>query len=192
MRFLLAVCISFCLCMPLLAIQATQEAKVIALAIADEIQTSQPVFLELDCGDWTSALTQELSALLIQRKLDLRIARENRVPDFGSEAEEAQSFQLQDYGLDSALLVQVKLNLKWQEQVQRNFFSYRRDRLPVYSFETMQILLPEQRLLKLSSYDFSRPQAREAEASNLRMRWFEPLIAGAAIGSMIFLLWNFD
>jgi hypothetical protein len=142
--------------------------------------------------DWTSALTQELSALLIQRKLDLRIARENRVPDFGSEAEEAQSFQLQDYGLDSALLVQVKLNLKWQEQVQRNFFSYRRDRLPVYSFETMQILLPEQRLLKLSSYDFSRPQAREAEASNLRMRWFEPLIAGAAIGSMIFLLWNFD
>ena len=192
MRFWLAVCISICLCFPLLAIQATQEAKVIALAIADEIQTGQPVFLELECGDCTAALSQELSELLIQRGFDLRIAKDNHAPLLNSEGEELSILRLQDYALDSALLVRIQLNLKWQEQVQRNFFSYKRDRLPIYSFEIMQILLPEQRLLKLSSYEFSRPQAKEAEASNLRMRWFEPLIAGAAIGSLIFLLWNFD
>ncbi|MDD4310333.1 MAG: hypothetical protein PHO32_08135, partial [Candidatus Cloacimonetes bacterium] len=76
--------------------------------------------------------------------------------------------------------------------VQKNFFSYRSERQPVYSFETRQIQLPEQRLLKISAYDFVRPNSPETVASRMQFRWFEPLVAGAAIGSMIFLLWNFD
>jgi hypothetical protein len=188
-KYLLPVWIFLCLCLPLAAVQATLEATEIASAIANEIQTGKPVFLELNTGEWTPALSQQLSQLLIERGTDLRteIQPTNSVSELGG-----NQIKLADYSLDSALLVQVELNIKWLEVVQRNFFSYRSERRPIYSFETKQILLPEQRLIKVSSYDFNRANSPETEVSTLRLRWFEPLVASAAIASMIFLLWNFN
>lgn len=186
LRYLLPVCLLLCLCLPLSAVQMAQEAHDIASAIAGEIQTGQPVLLELRTGEWTPALSQQLSQLLIERGFDLRT--------FNQEASEPDSGlpDLATYGLNEALLVQVDLNIKWQEKVQRNFFSYHSERHPVYSFETRQIMLPEQRLIKVSAYDFYRDSSPDTEFSRLRLRWFEPLVASAAIASMIFLLWNFD
>jgi hypothetical protein len=103
-----------------------------------------------------------------------------------------KQINLNNYSISTAVLVQVTLNVKWQEQIEKNFFSYRSTRRPIYSFETKQIHLPDQRLTKVSSYDFSRADSPEREDSRLRLRWFEPLVAATAIGSMIFLLWNFD
>lgn len=189
LKILLPVWIFLCLWLPLLAVQAAQEAVEIASAIAQEIQTGEPVFLELHTGEWTPALSQQLSMLLIERGTDLRTANETD----HSELEPAVGqINLANYGLESALLVQVELNVKWLEVVQRNFFSYRSERHPIYSFETKQILLPQQRLIKVSSYDFNRPNSPDTEISRLRLRWFEPLVASAAIASMIFLLWNFN
>jgi hypothetical protein len=191
-RYLLLVWILLLGCLSLNAVQAAHEAEIIALAISTEIQTGQPVFLELNCGEWTPSLSQHLISQLLARNEDVRV-------DFsGPDAELAESdsgssrIKPSDYGLATALLVQVNLNLKWQEKVSRNFFSYRSVRQPVYSFEIRQIMLPEQKIIKISNYDFSRPNADEQETPQLRMRWFEPLVAGAAIASMIFLLWNFN
>jgi len=191
-KHLLSVWLFGCLAFALSAVQTTHDAEQIARAIAPEIQTGLPVFLDLQCGDWTTALSQQLTAQLLARGADLRIDLSSLATEVALPDSAASGIRLSDYGLDSALLVQVSLNLKWQEVVQRNFFSYRSERHPIYSFETRQIQLPEQKILKISSYDFDPPKAAEKDRPQLRMRWFEPLVAAAAIGSMIFLLWNFD
>lgn len=191
-RFLLTVWILLCLSIGLNAIQAAHEAEIIALAIADEIQTGQPVFLDLNCGEWTPALSQHLVSQLIARNEDVRLQFSDQEAGISDTETNLSQIKPSDYGLSQALLVQVNLNLKWRDEVQRNFFSYRSTRQPVYSFEISQIQLPQQKILKVSSYDFSRPKNPEEDLVRLRMRWFEPLVAGAAIGSMIFLLWNFN
>ncbi|MDY0151435.1 MAG: hypothetical protein RBS43_04100 [Candidatus Cloacimonas sp.] len=189
LKNLLPVWILLCVCLPLMAVQPAQEAVEIASAIAQEIQTGEPVFLELHTGEWTPALSQQIALLLIERGADLRTTYS---PDNSELEPAAGHINLANFGLESALLVQVELNVKWLEVVQRNFFSYRSERRPIYSFETKQILLPQQRLIKVSSYDFNRPNSPDTEISRLRMRWFEPLVASAAVASMIFLLWNFN
>ena len=184
-----------CLCLSLGAVQAAQEAETIAAAIAKEIQTDQPIFVDIHAGEWTAALAQNLYRLLIAKGADVRTQSQNQLDPasaFPPLDEEPGTLKLAEYNLGSAVLVQVNLNIKWQEEVNKSFFSYRSERRPVYSFETKQIKLPEQRLLKVSAYDFFRPNSPETQVSSLRLRWFEPLVAGAAIASMIFLLWNFD
>jgi len=95
-------------------------------------------------------------------------------------------------GLEKALLVQINLNIVWQETVKSSFFSYRTERYPVHIFEIRQIQLPAQQILKISTYSLPRPNPDSSGTGSLHFRWFEPLVAGAAIGSLIFLLWNFD
>lgn len=191
-RYLFPVWIFLICSLSLNAVQAAHEAEIIALAISTEIQTGQPVFLDLKCGEWTPALSQHLVSQLLARNEDVRINFSDLEGDLAESEVGLSRIKLSDYGLSQALLVQVNLNLKWQEEVQRNFFSYRSTRKPVYSFEISQIKLPEQKIIKVSNYDYRRPSNPDEEVSRLRMRWFEPLVAGAAIGSMIFLLWNFN
>jgi hypothetical protein len=194
LKYLLPVCIFLCLSVPVWGLQAAHEAETIAAAIAEEIQTGEPIFLDLRTGEWTASLTQNLSKILLAREADLRDNPNSlQNPEFAMEITEEgyKQINLKDYGINAAVLVQVNLNVKWQERIEKNFFSYRSTRHPIYSFETKQIHLPEQRLIKISAYDFSRTDSPEKEVSRLRLRWFEPLVATTAIGSMIFLLWNF-
>ncbi len=195
LKYLLPVCILFSLCIPVWGLQAAHEAETIAVAIAKEIQTGEPIFLDLRTGEWTTSLNQSLAQILLTRGADLRDNPNSlQSPEFAMDNTEDgfKQINLKEYSITSAVLVQVNLNVKWQEQVEKNFFSYRSTRHPIYSFETKQIHLPDQRLIKVSSYDFSRADSPEREDSRLRLRWFEPLVAATAIGSMIFLLWNFD
>lgn len=195
LKYLLPVCILFSLCIPVWGLQAAHEAETIAVAIAKEIQTGEPIFLDLRTGEWTTSLNQSLAQILLTRGADLRDNPNSlQNPEFAMDTTEEgfKQINLKEYSITSAVLVQVNLNVKWQERVEKNFFSYRSTRHPIYSFETKQIHLPDQRLIKVSSYDFSRADSPEREDSRLRLRWFEPLVAATAIGSMIFLLWNFD
>ena len=182
----LLVIMASCMC----ALQVSQEAVQIAEALSAQIQTQEPLILQVDAGEWTTALEQELSARLLNQGADLRI------PQMSDPALVADSLgselNLSRYGVGSALLVRISLNLKWEEHASTGFFSYHSTRIPVYSFITSQIELPGWRLVKRSSYDFHRPAAKQTEASGLRLKWFEPLIASTAIVSMIFLLWNFN
>lgn len=191
-KILLPVCIFLCFSFALAAVQASHEAETIASAIASEIQTGQPVFLDIRCGDWTPSVTQHLTNSLLNKNIDVRTELSSDYTQTPDTQELESSIKLSDYGLSSALLVQVNLNIKWEDVVQRKFFSYNSERRPVYSFETRQILLPAMQISKISTYDFSRPNASDSQDSRLRFRWFEPLVASAAIASMIFLLWNFD
>ncbi|MCK9309209.1 MAG: hypothetical protein PHH43_00960 [Candidatus Cloacimonetes bacterium] len=194
-KYLLSVCIFLCLSLPAWCLKTAQEAEIIAKEIGKEIQTDEPIFIDLRAGEWTDPLIQDLSIILLNRGADLRDNPQTlQNPDYSLEVADngSEQINLKDYGIASAVLVQVNLNIKWQEKIEKSFFSYHNTRQPVYSFETKQIHLPEQRLIKISAFDFSRPDSPESEVSSLRLRWFEPLVAAAAIGSMIFLLWNYD
>ncbi|MDD2228872.1 MAG: hypothetical protein PHY48_05640 [Candidatus Cloacimonetes bacterium] len=194
-KYLLSVCIFLCLCLPTWSIKAAKEAEIIASEIAKEIQTDEPIFLDLRAGEWTAPLIQDLSRILLSRGADLRDnPNALQIPEYSLELADNSlgHINLPDYGITNAVLVQVNLSVKWQEKIEKSFFSYHSTRQPVYSFETKQIHLPDLRLIKISAYDFSRLDSPDSEVSNLRLRWFEPLVAAAAIGSMIFLLWNYD
>lgn len=171
------------------AMQIAQEADSIAAEISSRIQTSEPLFLSVNAGEWTPFLQNSLSEKLLARGLDLRVPI-GISPD--ATLDPADSLDLSSYQLSTALLVQIGLNLKWEQHTQKSFFSYHNERRPVYSFEIKQLKLPEQRLISISEYDFIRDHAPETEVSRLRFRWFEPLVASAAIASMIILLWNFN
>ena len=100
--------------------------------------------------------------------------------------------KLSDYGINSAILISVDLNLKWQVVERKSFLSYRSERIPVYSFITKQIQLPEYRLLSIDHYDFAPQDNIDSSISAPRLKWFEPLIASTAVASIIFLLWTIE
>mgnify|MGYP006967020225 CR=1 FL=1 len=99
---------------------------------------------------------------------------------------------LLDYGVDSANLVQIDMNIKWQTTEQKGFFFYRSERKPVYSFSIKQIRLPMHKLISISTYDYSQSSARDNTMPSTRLRWFEPLFATAAVASLVFLLWTIE
>lgn len=172
------------------ALQISQEAATIAVALVDEIQTTEPVILQVDAGEWTSSLEQELLSRLLAKGMDVRMnAASSASPEPDSLA---NTPNLAAYGIDRALLLKIGLNLKWEQRSSTGFFSYHSQRVPVYSFTTSQISLPGWRIVKQTSYDFYRPNNQQTDNSGLRLKWFEPLIASAAIVSLIFLLWNFN
>ncbi len=170
--------------------QATDEAELIAAEIADFIQTDQAIFLDLRCGEWTPALSKNLSRLLLERSMDIRDVRSHSL--FADITENGAAISLGDYGLDRALLVQVNMNIKWHTEEQKSFFSYRTKRKTVHSFEVKQLQIPQHRLLQIDSYDYVLPDSPDDRLSAPRLRWFEPLIATTAIASIIFLLWTIE
>jgi len=175
----------------LLSFQDPVTLDEITSEIAKEIQIGQPIFLDINCGEWNSELTQKLSNLLLAKGADLRYnLQETASAQSSPEAENIPN--LMALGLDNALLVQIKLNIVWQETVKSSFFSYRTERYPVHIFDIRQIQLPAQQVLKITTHNLPRPNPDNSGMGSWHFRWFEPLVAGAAIGSLVFLLWNFD
>jgi len=189
-KYLLPVCFLL-LISKLLSFQETLTLDQIITEIATEIQTGQPIFLDINCGEWNPVLTQKLSTNLLEKGADLRYNLSETKTDISS-LEEKKVPDLSVLGLEKALLVQINLNIAWQETVKSSFFSYRTERYPVHIFEIRQIQLPTQQILKISTHNLPRPNPDVSGTSSFHFRWFEPLVAGAAIGSLIFLLWNFD
>lgn len=176
------------------AVQISQEADSIAEILSSRIQTSEPIFISINAGEWTPSLYSSFSQKLLAKGLDIRTRIDQlpvtSEPGLGNAA--ADSLDLAAYGISSACLIQIALNMKWEQHTGKTFFAYHNERRPVYSFEMKQIKLPEQRLIEISDYDYIRENAPETEVSRLRLRWFEPVVATAAIASMIILLWNFN
>ena len=189
-KYWLSVCFLL-LISELLSLQDPLPLNKITSEIATEIQIGQPIFLDINCGEWNPVLTQKLSAELLEKGADLRYnLSETKIAQAYTEDEKVPNFLIP--GLEKALLVQINLNIVWQETVKSSFFSYRTERYPVHIFEIRQIQLPAQQILKISTYSLPRPNPDSSGTGSLHFRWFEPLVAGAAIGSLIFLLWNFD
>ncbi|HOH59923.1 MAG: hypothetical protein KBB33_02825 [Candidatus Cloacimonetes bacterium] len=179
------------ICVPCLWAEQTQkEADEIASNLALLIEAGSPVFLDLRCGEWTPALSQSLSEELLAKGVDLREIKTHTL--FDEESEMPQSILLADYGITEARLVQVTLDLHWQVIEHKSFFSYRSERIPVYRFVVKQLVLPQHQLNKVDTYDFSPVGSRDSSISAPRLRWFDPLIAGTALASIIFLLWTIE
>lgn len=163
------------------------EALVIAQNIADKIALDQPIFLDIRCGEWTPALSTHFNNLLLQRSADIREIYAHT--DFSADN---QGIVLSDYSLEQALLVQVEMSIKWQNREHKSFFSYRSERNQVNSFTVKQVQLPEQRLIDIYTYDHLVENEQGNSLSTPRFHWFDPLIATAAIASIVFLLWTIE
>ncbi|MGB3939860.1 MAG: hypothetical protein WBK79_08675, partial [Candidatus Cloacimonas acidaminovorans] len=70
-KYLLPVCFLL-LISKLLSFQETLTLDQIITEIATEIQTGQPIFLDINCGEWNPVLTQKLSTNLLEKGADLR------------------------------------------------------------------------------------------------------------------------
>ncbi len=167
-----------------------EDAEQIAIHIADQLHSDLPVFLDIRCGEWTPALSQSLRDILLQRSFDLREAKSRAL--FDPDNTSMENGTLNEYGISSAILVSVELNLKWQVVERKSFLSYRSERIPVHSFITKQIQLPEYRLLNIDHYDFVQQDSKDGSISSPRLKWFEPIIVSTAVASFIFFLWTFE
>jgi len=170
--------------------QQESDVEHIASEIAALIPTTEAIFLDLRCGEWTTQLSQKLNQILLERGADIRQSRS--YPIFGEITEDELGIRLDDYGLERARLVQVSMNIQWQTREHKNFFSYRTEQIIVNNFEIKQLLLPEYRLLKIDNIEHAVPDSQEGSFSATQLRWIEPLIASTAIASIVFLLWTLE
>lgn len=170
--------------------QPDEELGAVAQDIADAIALDQALFLDLRCGEFSPALSRNLSQLLLERGADIR---QSSAHSFYTEFDpESESISLDEYGLQQALLVQVQLNIKWVTKEHKSFLSYRTERKAVHSFEVKQVQLPGRQLIDIDSFEYMQPDSAENTVSAPHLRWFEPLIATTAIASIIFLLWTME
>lgn len=159
------------------ATEIKDQSQVLALRIADLLSSEEIHVLDIRCGEWTPSLKRELSAELLKREFDVR------------EPHSIESFLPAD---ETGVLVQIDLNLDWQQVEEKSFFSYTTRRIPISTFVVKQISLPQNRLLKLDSFEVLLNSESKPNSSAVRLRWFDPLIAISAVASIVFLLWTME
>ncbi len=164
------------------------DVKEISSELLKGIDTSLPIYLEIRAGEFSSALQTELSMELLTMGADLREAPRSFNLGMYDSSDEEMSF-LKNSNLIIANLVQVNMDIGWQLLEHKGIFTYHSKRIPVYNFEVKTIRLPEQRLMALSTYKYTGKPGTDRE-SNISIRWFDPIIASAALGSLIYLLWT--
>ncbi|MDP3113747.1 MAG: hypothetical protein Q8M98_03125 [Candidatus Cloacimonadaceae bacterium] len=166
----------------------------LSIELAARMDLREPMFLEVRAGEWSSALETNIRRILLEKGADVRESGANiHLPALTSTTdrpEEQQSIDLKPFYLSSASLVQVQMELQWQTVERKNFLSYRNERKPLYVFNIRQISLPSFRLQKISTYSIRPKFSPESEYSVSGIKWFEPMLATAALASIIYLLWT--
>lgn len=201
MRQILCLLLFFALCPALFATNPTDgEMDKVSAEIAALINTDLPIFLEVRAGEWTSALTSGIKRLLLQKGADVRERRvQDHLPAASIEDEEPIDFLLEDdqdlidlapYLLKTASLVSIDLDLQWQVVEHKSFLSYRSERKPMYVFNIKQVLLPQQKLQKVSTYTHHPISEQTPAYATTSIKWFEPMLVTAALASIIYLLWT--
>jgi len=170
----------------------------IATSLTDSLVLQQPVILDIRCGEWTSYLEREMSKALLARKVDLRetnimLIKDNNdmLPiamesDFGVNGK----ILLEMLKLRNADLLEVSLEQSIETGEKKTFFSYTRYNIPVYRFTLKQIALPEQKIVFIKETKESGTVEPDNPSSLLAAKWYEPVIASAILGSLIYLLWT--
>jgi hypothetical protein len=179
-------------------LQPEQKVPELLAQLTDSLVIANPVILDIRCGEWTPILERELRKALLERQVDIREVSFGLLKD----SQELLPLAMEtDYGLDGTALLQMfKLNradyleLTLEQSVEtgekRNLFSYSRYSRPVYRFVLKQISLPEQKLTALREYRIYGEAELENPGSLLAMKWYEPIVAGAVLGSLIYMLWT--
>lgn len=170
---------------------APAEPDTISARIVALIDISQPVYLEVQAGDLTSTLDFKIRQLLIQKGADLRELNLQSWEAGLNPAEDSLNTPVPDISAPlTGQLVKISMELDWTTLEHRSFFSYRSERRPLYSFQIKQISLPLHRLQTIDNLSFVVPSIPSQGQSPANLRWFEPVLAITALGSLIYLLWN--
>jgi len=167
-------------------------------SLTDAIVLQKPVVLDVRCGEWTPALERELRRILLSRQVDLREISFGLIKDSSEFLPLAME---SDFGINGTMLLQMLnlqaadyLELSLEQAVEtkekKGFLSYTRYKVPVYRFILKQIALPEQRLVSLQEYKLSGNPEADNPGSLLTLKWYEPVLAGAVLGSLVYMLWT--
>jgi len=175
-----------------------QKAPEVLSALTDSLVFTKPVVIDIRCGEWTPVLERELRKILLARNIDIREINFGLIKDGSDYLPLAME---SDFGINGTMLLQM-LDLKQAEYLElsleqsietgekRNLISYSRYNMPVYRFVLKQIALPEQQLLALKEHQIKGIPEIENPGSLLAMKWYEPVLASAFIGSLIYMLWT--
>lgn len=175
-----------------------QKAAEVAAALTDTLVFSSPVVLDVRCGEWTLAIERELRKILLDKNIDIREINFGLIKDGNDYLPMAME---SDFGINGSMLLRM-LNLQNAEYLEvnleqslergekRNLISYARYSMPVYRFVLKQIALPDQQLLSLSEFKLNGTPEVENPGSLLAMKWYEPVLASAVLGSLIYMLWT--
>lgn len=164
----------------------------VAAAVVALVDTGEPVYLDLQAGDLTSALDLRIRKLLIAKGADLR--EESIVPYEDSPVPAEDSLGLKP-GLTLAQqpsrLVRVTLELGWKTLERKSFFGYRSERLSQYEFTVRQIALPQGKLESIDQLSFTGAyNGTKGPDPAANLKWFEPVLAVTALASIVYLLWT--
>jgi len=192
MRSILLIVLICIISSHLLAEKSAEMISRVGLDIASLVNTDKPLFLDIRTGEFSPTLERELKTHFLKRKMDLREMQSaiNRIEDIDSLSLAVNTLDIRNYGLTSAMLLQVDLDITWQQTEQRKLFSYQSFRVPVYVFDIKLISLPEYRLTAIYSSSHKAEDIPNSYSGVSRLKWFEPFFATAALGSLVFLLWT--
>lgn len=163
----------------------------ISARIVELIGISDPIYLDVQAGDLTSALDFKIRQQLIHKGADLReVNLQSLDANLNAAADSLTRPQPEYYALLSGLLVKVTMEIGWTTLEHRSFLSFRSERRPLYSFQIKQIGLPLNKLQTIDNLSFVDQSTKAEGQSPANLRWFEPVLAITALGSIIYLLWT--
>lgn len=194
----LLLVLAFCNFLPAQELNQAQKVTEIIAALTDSLNLSEPVIPDVHCGEWTPDFERELRKVLLQKGADVResslqLLEQNDIllPEDSLNQQIVKSdLLLARLQLQQASLLEITLEQSEETFEQRNFISYKRFKRPIYRFVLKQIELPEQKLIALREYNLSGQPEMESPGSVLAMKWYEPLVACAIVGSLIYALWT--
>jgi hypothetical protein len=170
---------------------AVAEPDLISSRIAEMIAIEDPLVLDIQAGDLTSALDYRIRNLLLQKGADLREAVPNSPLDYVINAPDGQAENTKlPLSLNRLNLVRVSMELGGITIERKSFFSFHSDRYPLYTFQIRQISLPAYKLERMDSLSFVDKGQQPDRQIITNVKWFEPVLATTAIASLIYLLWT--
>jgi hypothetical protein len=179
-------------------IDPEQEAPNIIPALLDSLTFAAPALMDVRCGEWSPALDRELRKVLLERGVDVRETSLSLLEDNSAMLTPEQEpsnpvnsdLLLQELKLAQAELLELTLEQSVETFEKRSFISYARYKRPVNRFILKQISLPGQKLVAMREYKLTGDPEIENPGSLLAMKWYEPILAGAILSSLVYALWT--
>lgn len=199
-KSIIVVCFIILSCSFLSAANLNLEQKAVDIVpiLLDSLAFNSPVILDVRSGEWTPALERELRKCLLEKQVDVREAFLGLLDNINSMLPLGMET---DFGVNGDILLQMLklpqaeiLELTMEQSVEtfekRNLFSYARYKMPVNRFILKQITLPGQKLAAMKEFKLTGDPEIENPGSLLAMKWYEPILASAILGSLIYALWT--
>ncbi len=177
----------------LFSLTSAKEVFEVSKRIVEQIDTGDPVIIEIRAGQYSRALADEVKSQLLKKGADLREAQTDYYSPASDSLDEATYIPakaLAQLGIKKARLILVEMELDWKTVEKRGFLSYSSTRIPLYHFYVKQISLPSGQLLQLESFSREADTSTKNQNISKGITWFEPMLITTALASIIYLLWT--